>query len=323
MDAGLRSHSPARMSEIRSIRKAVIDIGTNSVKLLVADVGRNAVMPVWEGGEQTRLGRGFYENKVLQPEPLALTATAVAKFAGIARDQGATAIRVVATSAARDAANREDLFTAVRSESGLEIEVISGDTEAEWSFGGVSTNPLFSNRRLLVLDVGGGSTEFILGTAGQIQFRQSFELGSVRAFEQLRPPENPSADDLARARAYLDRFFEEHVIPAVTSHLQTPVELAVGVGGSTAILTMIVNQTGQFDRDQVEATRFTHESLTGLVERLWGMPLAERRTLRGLPPERADVILTGAAIYEAVLRKLAPPALGVSTRGLRFAALTA
>lgn len=311
------------MSGTKFNRRAVIDIGTNSVKLLVADLISGEIVPVWEGGEQTRLGRGFYENKVLQPGPLALTASVAGRFADAARNQGATSVRIIATSAARDAVNRRELLDAVKAAAGVDVEVISGETEAEWSFGGVSTNPVFKEKRLLVLDVGGGSTEFILGTGGRIEFQRSFELGSVRAFEHLRPPENPSKEDLEAARTYLDRFFETQILPAILPCLKAPVDLAVGVGGSTAILAMIAAEMDTFDRTKIEEARFTRRSLGDLVERLWGLPLEQRRRLRGLPPERADVILTGAAIYEAVLRNLKPPELGVSTRGLRFAALTA
>jgi exopolyphosphatase/guanosine-5'-triphosphate,3'-diphosphate pyrophosphatase len=304
-------------------RRALIDIGTNSVKLLVADVSSTSIVPVWEGSEQTRLGQGFYEGHILQPVPIARTADAVARFSRVAREHGAAEVQAVATSAARDAVNRRDLLDAVHAASGLRITVISGETEAEWSFSGVLSTEAFRGRRLLVLDVGGGSTEFIVGNGATIGFRRSFELGSVRAFEHLRPPESPSMDDLRRAREHLDGYLCANVLPVLATHLEPSPDIALGVGGSTAILAMIQLATDVFDREHIESTRFTAESLKALVERLWKMPVMERRQLPGLPPERADVILTGAAIYEAILRVLRPPALGISTRGLRFGALMA
>lgn len=303
--------------------RAVIDVGTNSVKVLLAEISGHAVSPLWETSEQTRLGRGFYDSNRLQAGPITATAGAVAKFATRAREHGAESVRVIATSAARDAINCDELLAAIRSASGLTTEIISGETEAEWAFGGVASAPGLSVQRLLVLDVGGGSTEFILGGAGHLEFRASFPLGSVRTLEQLRPGDAPSAEQLADCRAWLRDFLEREVAGklrrAFVAH-GLP-DRTLGVGGSTALLALIHHAHNGFDRDLVESTRFSRSELSSLVSRLWSLPLAQRRKLPGLPPERSDVILTGAAIYEAVLDVFALPELGVSTRGLRFAAL--
>jgi exopolyphosphatase/guanosine-5'-triphosphate,3'-diphosphate pyrophosphatase len=304
-------------------RRAVIDVGTNSVKVLLADVTGRLVTPLWETSEQTRLGRGFYEAHQLQSEPLAATAAAVARFASEARVRGAEAVRVIATSAARDAVNRDELLAAIQTVANLKTEVISGETEAEWAFGGVASTPTLATQRLLVLDVGGGSTEFILGARGHLEFRASFALGSVRLLEQLRPGDSPTPTQLAACRAGLREYLEREVAPRLRPAFAThgAPERILGVGGSTALLALIHHVRSDFDRDLVESTRFSPAELSALVSRLWSLPLAERRQLPGLPPERADVILTGAAIYESVLHAFALPELGISTRGLRFAAL--
>jgi exopolyphosphatase / guanosine-5'-triphosphate,3'-diphosphate pyrophosphatase len=122
-----------------AIRRAVIDVGTNSVKLLVADVAGGQVSPVIEESQQTRLGRDFYETHRLQPEAIARTARSVAVLAGKARALRAASIRVIATSAAREAKNPGDLTAAIQAAAGLPTEIISGEQEAEWSFQGVST----------------------------------------------------------------------------------------------------------------------------------------------------------------------------------------
>src|SRR5215831_10551278 len=144
-------------------RRAVIDVGTNSVKLLVADVQGHDVRPIYEDSKQTRLGQGFYETHELQPEPIANTARAVAKFSALARELHAVSIRVIATSAARDAVNAQALISAIENAAAVKVEIISGDQEAEWAFHGVTTDPGLAKQPLLLLDVGGGSTEFILG----------------------------------------------------------------------------------------------------------------------------------------------------------------
>src|ERR1017187_10727605 len=115
---------------MEAVHRAVIDVGTNSIKLLVADVAGRDVQPVHEESRQTRLGKGFYETRRLQMEPIAYSANAVADFARTARKHGARAIRVIATSAARDAVNPEDLISAIEAASGLKVEIISGGQEA-------------------------------------------------------------------------------------------------------------------------------------------------------------------------------------------------
>lgn len=305
-------------------RRAVIDIGTNSVKLLVADVSAAAVEPVWEGSEQTRLGRGFYDDHRLRPAAIADTAKAVADFAETAREQGATQVRVIATSAARDAVNAGELLAAVRAASELAVEVISGEQEADWAFQGVLTDDSLRDQPLLILDVGGGSTEFILGDAGRSRFRESFKLGTVRLLEAAHLSDPPTPADLAAIRVQLRAFLDREVRPQLAPHLKSIRcdDLAlVGTGGTTSILARLELQLPDYDRDRIEATRFTAERLRWHVERLWSLPLAERRTLPGLPPKRADVILFGAAIFEAVMESFGIAALRVSTRGLRFAAV--
>ena len=311
------------MSQPSVSRRAVIDVGTNSVKVLIGDVFPDgSVEPVHETSEQSRLGRGFYETHRLQPEPIAATAAAVGRFARLAREQGAETVRIVATSAARDAQNRDELLFALERAAEVSVEVIPGETEADWAFAGVCSTPELAQSRLLVLDVGGGSTEFILGTAGRPGFRRSFQLGSVRMFEQLQPGDSPSATELENARRHLREFLFREVSPMIGGALsECPPEKVVGVGGSTAILALIQAGTNAFDRTLIESTRFPAADLSGLVERLWSLPIAERRCLPGLPPERADVILIGAAIYEAILRVFGFAELSISTRGLRYAAL--
>jgi exopolyphosphatase/guanosine-5'-triphosphate,3'-diphosphate pyrophosphatase len=303
--------------------RAVIDVGTNSVKILLAEVTGHSVTPLWETSEQTRLGRGFYETLRLQPEPIAATAAAIAGYASEARARGAVSVRVIATSAARDAVNRDELLEAIRQSSGLRTEVISGELEAEWGFRGVMTDPAYAGRPILIIDVGGGSTEFILGRTGSLDYRQSFKLGSVRLHERFPPADPPGPGELGRLREWLDGFLRDDVEPGLTSAMQRAgrPERVVGVGGTTAILALMEARVVKFDRELVESARFEGARLGAILEGLWNEPLAVRRTRVGLPPERADVIPFGAAIYEAVLRVFGFPELGVSTRGLRYAAL--
>ena len=305
-------------------RRAVIDVGTNSVKLLVADVNAKHVEPVFEDSEQTRLGRGFYDTHILQAEPITLTADAVGKFSNKAKSLGAESIRIIATSAARDALNSRDLINAIKRASGINVEIISGEQEADWAFQGVISSPELAAHPLLILDVGGGSTEFILGYQGHAHFRESFKLGTVRLFEQLQPGDKPSRNDLENCRQWLSEFLSKNVEPRIRSALAVLSKedvLLVGSGGTSTILARIERQMEDYDRQKIESTRLTFAKVQATAERLWGIPFSERQAIAGLPPKRADVILTGVAIYEAVMKQFGYAELRVSTRGLRFAAI--
>ncbi|HEU0008818.1 MAG TPA: hypothetical protein VFT34_03275 [Verrucomicrobiae bacterium] len=307
-----------------SRRGAVIDIGTNSIKLLVGDVRDGLIQPVDERSEQTRLGAGFYDTQVLQPVTIQRTASAVAKFVAYARDQDASAIRVLATSAARDAKNPDDLVAAVRRASGLRVEIISGEQEAEWVYRGVTSDERFHGKPLLILDVGGGSTEFILGDQDRHTFRQSFPLGSVRLIEKLRPLDPPSLQDLAGCRDWIQKFLKHQVGPAMESTLTEAARqnvTLVGTGGTTTILARMEKKMPHFSREDIDSTCLSRQQVLDTMVHLWSLPVAERKRIPGLPSNRADVILMGVAIYESVMNYFGFGALHVSTRGLRFGAL--
>ena len=305
-------------------RRAVIDIGTNSVKLLVGDVADGIVTPVEERSEQTRLGAGFYESHLLQPIPISRTASSVARFVAMARDSNATSLRVVATSAARDARNGHELTDAVRRASGVRVEIISGEQEAEWVYRGVTSDARLHGRRLMILDVGGGSTEFILGEKDHHSFRRSFPMGSVRLLEQLRPHDPPSLQDIANCREWLRAFFVREMGTSLKELLGDTTKseaTLVGTGGTTTILARMEKKMTDYQRDQIDGTSLSHQRVLEYMVHLWSLPLAERKKLPGLPANRADVILMGVAIYEAVMEHFQFPELTVSTRGLRFGAL--
>jgi exopolyphosphatase/guanosine-5'-triphosphate,3'-diphosphate pyrophosphatase len=310
-------------------RRAVVDIGTNSIKLLVADVQGNEVQPVLEESKQTRLGRGFYESNRLQPDAIALTAQAVADFVRRARDEGALSVRAFATSAARDASNGEELLSSVRSASGLNVEIISGDREADWVFKGITSDPQFATGPLLLLDVGGGSTEFILGEGKKKHFQQSFALGTVRLMEKITQSDPPLPRDLATCRTWLKNFLEAEVSPKlkpamdreVSVHFPTAKLQLVGTGGTTSILARMEAKLESYDRAKIEGVNLKASQVRWHVNHLWSLPLEERKKIVGLPKSRADVILTGAAIFEAIMEHFSFDELRISTRGLRFGAL--
>ena len=310
------------MNNLNPNRRAVIDVGTNSVKLLIGDIDGGTVTPVLEESTQTRLGNGFYSTRRLQPSAIAMTAEAVAEFSKTASSMGAAPPRVIATSAARDALNADELIQAIQQACGLHAEVISGDKEADWVFRGVTTDPRLAQSTLLILDVGGGSTEFIVGDQAVPQFRSSYSLGTVRLLEQLRPGDPPGLRALLQCRVWLRDFLRTEVAPLLKPALRSrPSVRLIGTGGSATILARMEGAMAEFDRNKIEATPLTLEGIRRDLESQWQMTQAERQNIVGLPPKRADVILTGVAIYESIMEQFGFKDMIVSTRGLRYWAL--
>ena len=311
--------TPGRM---KPQRRAVIDIGTNSVKLLVAEVRGTFIDPIVEESEQTRLGRGFYEQHLLQPGPIQQTALAVARLAQSAREAGAESIQLIATSAARDARNAMDLKAAVEAASGLIPRIITGEEEAELAFRGVTSDPAFQSHSLAILDVGGGSTEIITGSGEHHLYRQSYPIGSVRLMERFPTGDPPLPEELTRCRQWLiDQLPKREAFPVQNvSESGGPMQL-VGTGGAATILArMTLGLTG-FDRSRIDGLTLTRQQIREALDRIWNQSLADRRTIPGMPPNRADIILMGALIYDTIMELYGYDTLTISTRGLRFGAL--
>ncbi len=299
-------------------RRAIIDIGSNSVKLLIAEVVEGAVMPLVHEGEQTRLGRGVFESGQLAPEAITDTARVVAAFGEKAKAAGVASVRVLATSAAREAANADELSAAI-SEVGLDLEIIDGLTEAELVLRGVRSLPDLAEGPLAIIDVGGGSTELLVADDSALRLQHSFALGTVRWLELFPVSDAPTDAERGKLAQALDDFLDEQVTPKLGG-LPLPNTL-VGAGGTPVFLARIFLERDDLSADEVEAVRLSLPEVQSLCDRLWKMSLAERRALPGLPANRADVILFGAAIYEAVMMRCGFGELRPTLRGVRYGAL--
>ena len=301
--------------------RAVIDIGTNSVKLLVADVTGGSVEPLFEGSEQTRLGAGFYETHRLLPEAISKTADAVRAFVENASRFQPVTLQILATSAARDAENQTELVEAIRRATSRDLEVISGDREADWAFEGVASDPLLHDAALLVMDIGGGSTEFVVGSHAKRQAGRSFQIGSVRLLEKFRPSDPPTTAEREECLGWLRKFFAGEIRPFLQNHLGAATPILISTGGTASILGRLKWKLLHYDRDKLEGTVLGAEELARQTAELWSLPLEVRKRLPGMPASRADVVIMGAAILEAATEALGFSEARISTRGLRYGAL--
>jgi exopolyphosphatase/guanosine-5'-triphosphate,3'-diphosphate pyrophosphatase len=301
--------------------RAVIDIGTNSVKLLVANVSGGRVDPLYEGSEQTRLGAGFYETHRLLPDAITKTADAVRAFTKTAERFEPVTLHILATSAARDALNQSELIEAIRHATAKNLSVISGDQEADWAFTGVASDPHLAEHALLVMDIGGGSTEFVVGAKGERRAGRSFQVGSVRMLEKFRPNDPPTEKEREKCLDWLRKFFADQIKPFLKEHLGTETPTLVSTGGTASILARLKWHLLHYDREKIEGTVLSARELAQETAGLWQLPLEQRKRLPGMPASRADVIIMGAAILEAATEALGFAEARISTRGLRYGAL--
>jgi len=322
----LRATGPSRsVPSPQSGRRAVIDVGTNSVKLLVGDVSaEGTVTPVWETASQTRLGAGFLPSGRLTAEAIRRTADCVARWTDQARGRGAAGVGVIATSAVREAVNSAEFVQAVRECAGLGVRVLTGEEESQWMYRGVASDPLLAGSPLLVADAGGGSTEVVLAENHTPCFHGSFRLGTVDLLERLVPADPPTPTDWRRCRQRIRQVLVGALGPGLLpklAALRAQPWRMVGASGTATILARLATGIDQYDRDRLEGKVLSHKEVRQLRLHLWSLPLAERRRMTGMPPDRADVMLMGVAIYEELMAVCGAQALTVSLRGLRYGAM--
>ncbi|HUB07666.1 MAG TPA: Ppx/GppA phosphatase family protein [Myxococcales bacterium] len=294
------------------MRVAAIDVGTNSVLLTVAERQADGLAPALERAEITRLGRGVDASGRLSDDGIARTLEVLRDYAADARRLGAERIACVATSAARDAANGASFLEQVRA-LGLEPQIIGGEREAQLSFLAARRDFGRADEPLAVLDVGGGSTEITYGR-GAPEFRTSLDVGSVRLFERLVRQDPPSHEERLAVRAAIDAALSSVPEPPRGAEL-------VGVAGTLTTLATLVLGLPAYDAARVHGARLSLHQVSAWANRLWALPLAERRALPGLQPLRADVIPVGVLLVEAVLYRLRFPEVTVSDRGVRWGLL--
>lgn len=271
-------------------RVAAIDVGTNSTRLLVAESNVGGFRSLDRRMTITRLGQGVDRSRVLAPEALQRTLATIADYAAACGEYGVEILRVTGTSAVRDARNRDEFFKGVVTLTGAEPELLSGDAEARVTFlGAVSDLPW--DGAALVVDIGGGSTELIYGTAAPERL-VSLDVGCVRLFEKYLLSDPPAAEELAglrtEARGEIERAARELAVPAGTR--------AVGVAGTLTQLATLKAGVPVYDPDVNHHAVLSHGDVRSLARRLGSLPYEQRKRVKGLEPGRVDVIVAGAEI---------------------------
>lgn len=303
------------------MRFAAIDVGTNTIRLLVGKPdGAGGYRSVLADQEITRLGQGLLPDRILQSEPMDRTLAVLWRFRQAAESHAATRIAVIGTSALREAKNREAFLERARREAGVDVRVISGEEEARLTLLGVRAALRIGPERLLLMDIGGGSTEFLLADGPEIRAAVSTGLGAMKLTETYlqtdppRPAELAAIHDAASARMIRLRTQE---LPDLDREEETRGRMFVGTAGAVTTLAAIDLALDPYDPDRVNGYRLSRTRVGTLCRELASLPLAERKRLRGLEPGRADVIVAGALICLAAMETLGFPGLLVSDGGLR------
>jgi exopolyphosphatase / guanosine-5'-triphosphate,3'-diphosphate pyrophosphatase len=290
-------------------RVAAFDCGTNSLRLLIADLDP-------ETGEMTelvremrivRVGEGVDRTGRISEESMARTFAALDEYAALVAEHRPEAMRFCATSAARDAANAADFMVGVQERVGVVPEVIDGDAEARASFAGATRALRDADDPVLVLDIGGGSTELILGeSTGTVTVAQSLDIGSVRLTERHLHDDPPTVEQVDALCADVDAALDGcRVDPALA-------RTVVGVAGSVTTVAAAALGLPAYQRERIHLARLDREVVHEAVARLVAMSVAERRALGFMHPGRADVIGAGALILDRVLQRTTVDRITVS-----------
>lgn len=308
---------------LEAAKVAAIDIGTNSVLLVIAAVEPGGPRPLLERATITRMGEGVDKTRRLAPAAVERNLACLRAYAEDLRAHGSPRLDVVGTSALRDAEGALAFLDEAERILGVRPRVIAGDEEARLTFGGALSG-LDVHGKLLVFDIGGGSTELIVGQAGSSappESRVSLDIGSVRLFERHVHHDPPLPEELAAIEADIAR---QLATAAPLSRITGAEPLTlVGVAGTVTTLKALELELDDYDSARVHGAVLTLGAVEALCTKLCALTLAERQRLPGLQPKRADVIVAGALIVRDLLRRAGASQTTVSDRGVRFGLLTA
>jgi exopolyphosphatase/guanosine-5'-triphosphate,3'-diphosphate pyrophosphatase len=303
--------TPAADSDL--MRLAAIDIGTNSIRCVVAEVESDGSYRVLdEEREMTRLGHDLFRRGRLSAEPMERSYAALAKMKAIVDGFQVTELRAVATSAVREAANGRAFCREVRRRCGLHIEVISPEEEAQLALQSALQNSDLAGRSVAVVDIGGGSVEVVLAAGAVVDQLYTLPLGSVRLTEAHGSAEPMGRRKWKRLRRAIDRVLDERI-----GDPPFYPEVMIGSGGTFTNLADMVKAERDGSEGNLQGFALTRADVVHLVHRLRGTPLDMRRAVPGLNPQRADIIVAGAAAVARLARWLGTQQIVVNPGGLR------
>ena len=292
-------------------RKAIIDIGSNSIKFFVGELAADkTITTVLDTNDIARLGENLNKTGMICPEAMERNVASVANFCAKAKELGANEIVAVGTMALRTASNSAEFVEKVKAACGLEVQIIPGEEEARLSYLAVLSGLPLQGGDLVVFDTGGGSTEFIFGHGTQLVKRFSVNLGAVRITENYLTSDPVTPEQVSAAIAQIDK---EFAVAGVEGH---PDQL-VGMGGTVTSMGAVKHKMIKYDPDVIQGSTLTKADISEQIGDYSTRTIEQRKELPGLQPKRADVILAGACILDVITSRLGVDKLTISDRGLR------
>jgi exopolyphosphatase/guanosine-5'-triphosphate,3'-diphosphate pyrophosphatase len=279
------------------VRVAVIDIGTNSTRLLIADVDGTRVDEVERRTTVTNMGRGVDHTNLICSDAVEDVCSVIADYKARYEEMGAERVMAIATSAVRDAVNGEAFIAELRERFGLDARLLTGEEEAHLTYLGATAHRPDADPTL-VFDIGGGSTELILGSGREVAFHASLQVGTIRQSERHLTADPPDAKELEDLAADIRHLIED----AVAGHPGAHPVRAIAVAGTPTSLAAIDQELEPYDPDRVHGYRLGLWSIQRMLSRLSCLPLAERLRVPGLHPGRAPTIVAGTVILVQVMR---------------------
>lgn len=299
--------------------RAAIDIGTNSILLLIADLSGNKLNVIREEQELPRLGKGVDQNRILQAESMERVLTVLKGYKSILSNTHPDLplqTVVSATSAVRDAQNRDEFTDMVRRETGWTIRLLSGEEEAYITyFGAMRILDINHRDRYLVIDIGGGSTELAFGSGERFMNGISVDMGSVRFTERYLCNQPPTAEEMLRAR----KAVESHLNGFLTTGA---IDELVGVAGTVTTLVAVIQNMNSYDIKRVNGSRLKRDDLSAFIRKIASLSYDEIERINPLFLKgRADIILAGAVIVDGIMQLCGHESMTVSTGGIRHGLL--
>lgn len=292
---------------------ALIDIGTNSVRMIILKENDNDSLYSNKYMDTTRIGEGVDKTKNISDDGMNRTIEALKKYKKIADDKNVSKIYAIATSAVRDSENKSIFLQKVKEEVGLEISVISGEEEARLGFLGVSkgveiSKIVKSDDYILVIDIGGGSTELIVGRNGNIEYSISLDLGAVRMTDKF-----VSSDPVLKSEQdKMSNYIVNEINTVMDNIIKYPIKTIIGIGGTITTAGTIDFEMEEYDRKKIHNHYISLKNINAINSKLWKKTIDERKNTKGLQPKRADIIPAGFMILELLLLSIKSSGIVIS-----------
>lgn len=282
------------------MRVATVDIGTNSMRLLIADYEDNKIINRKKYVEVTRIGKGVDEKGMISKDAINLNSKVLERFINLAKSKNCEKICVIGTSALRDSKNSEEFVKKAYEKTGINVEIISGEMEANLGFLGIKSI-LDEKKYTLTIDIGGGSTEFILGNNhGDLVFSKSENIGVVRLTERFLKDDIPTDIQIIEMNKYIEAVTSDTIQVLKTYDIGK----VIGIGGTATSISAIIQQMEIYCSDKVHNSKIYYDEIVDIYINLKSMTIQEKKMIVGLQPKRADVIFTGVCIMKKIMSML-------------------